>query len=261
MLGQTLNPVALVTGAASGLGAACAHQLARKATGGLILVDAAEDGIAKTADALETPPERVSMLPFDITDAEWWTRASEFITAQYGRLDWAVIGGGAPPASIVAAAGAKDWLGVASADLRATAQCLGALTPIMRRNTSGGAVVILSSLIGLKAEASLAAFASKADLLELVRRNAAEGAAHGVRVNALAQDAIDATTWQGAPMFEDLVREKGGERAALDAIAQMPAPLARMAATPDIARIAVMLVTEASPITGATLVVDGGYTL
>jgi 2-keto-3-deoxy-L-fuconate dehydrogenase len=57
------------------------------------------------------------------------------------------------------------------------------------------------------------------------------------------------------------VREKGGERAAFDHIASLATPLARYAKADDIARLIIMLLSDDSPITGATLVVDGGYTL
>ena len=67
--------------------------------------------------------------------------------------------------------------------------------------------------------------------------------------------------WSSMPWFQDLVRETGSERAAFEQIAALATPLARYANADDIARLIVMLLSDESPITGATLVVDGGYTL
>jgi NAD(P)-dependent dehydrogenase (short-subunit alcohol dehydrogenase family) len=67
--------------------------------------------------------------------------------------------------------------------------------------------------------------------------------------------------WTRLPWFNDLVREAGSERGAFDKLAKQATPLARYAAADDIARLIIMLLSDESPITGATLVVDGGYTL
>jgi NAD(P)-dependent dehydrogenase (short-subunit alcohol dehydrogenase family) len=67
--------------------------------------------------------------------------------------------------------------------------------------------------------------------------------------------------WSNMPWFADLVRESGSEKAAFDRLASMATPLARYAAADDIARLIIMLLSDEAPITGATLVVDGGYTL
>jgi NAD(P)-dependent dehydrogenase (short-subunit alcohol dehydrogenase family) len=61
-------------------------------------------------------------------------------------------------------------------------------------------------------------------------------------------------------LFQDLVGQAGGEQAALEAIAKLAMPAARYAET-DVARAILMLLSDATPISGATLVVDGGYTL
>lgn len=242
MIGLTLNPVALITGAASGAGAACARDLARKATGGLILVDKDADALAATADALAHAPERVSTLPFDVTDETWWKRASDFIVAQYGRLDWAVVNAGA--------------------NLTGSRLALNTLMPLMRRNTDGGSIVVLSTTASAKPEFAIDAEGnSNAGLLALMRAAADEGAAATIRVNAVTPGGEETPNWREAPVFQDLVRENGSERAALDALARTASPLARFTGAQDSVRMALMLLTEASPITGATLVVDAGYTL
>ena len=243
-----LTPVALVTGAASGFGAACASLLSRRAEGGLILVDIDEAALCKTADSLSQPPERVSTLAFDIADSKRWADAAQFIRAQYGRLDWAVVNAGAAPA---AQSDLVEWR--RDAELDDAFLALRAVTPLMRANAQGGAIVVTASTAALNAP--------KAGLTQFMRVAAQEATPGIVRVNAIAPGGVDTPQWANMPWFQDLVTEHDGEAAALDALAQNPAPLARYAAAGDVARLILLLLSDASSLTGATLVVDGGYTI
>ena len=67
--------------------------------------------------------------------------------------------------------------------------------------------------------------------------------------------------WNDMPWFQDLARESGDESAALEKIAHLARPLARYAQGSDVNRLILMLLAEETPITGATLVVDGGGSL
>jgi NAD(P)-dependent dehydrogenase (short-subunit alcohol dehydrogenase family) len=260
-----LNAVALITGAGSGIGAACARDIAKRSDGGLILIDADEGALAATADDLEVrgaSPERVSTLAFDVADAARWAQAGQFIEAQYGRLDWAVVNAGVAHAAAIADTKLEDWRRVMSTNLDGAFLTLRSVMPLMRGNARGGAIVVTASAAALKAEPGIAAYgASKAGLLQLMRVAAKEGAPDNIRVNAIAPGGVETPMWRKVPMFQDLVRQEGSERAAFDAIAKLATPLARYAGADDIARLIVMLLSDESPITGATLVVDGGYTL
>jgi 2-keto-3-deoxy-L-fuconate dehydrogenase len=261
--GDRLNPVALITGAASGIGAACAMRLAGKATGGLILVDLDEAALDATADRLaENAPERVSTLAFDVADPARWRAAGEFIADQYGRLDWAVVNAGIAHGGAITETSIEDWRRVMATNLDGAFLTLRAVMPLMRANAQGGAIVVTGSAAGIKAEPGVGAYgASKAGLLQLMRVAAKEGAPDRIRVNAVAPGGVETPMWRNVPMFQDLVRETGSERAAFDRIAGLATPLARYAGADDIARLIDMLLTDDAPITGATLVVDGGYTL
>ena len=251
-----LNPVTLITGAASGVGAACVRELARRSQGGLILVDLDDPSLCALADDLEqqnAAPERVSTLAFDVADQERWAQASDFIEAQYGRLDWAVIYAGMPKAP------KSDLLDFRrpSSLLESAARSVRALIPVLGRNEQGGAVVINAAGEMLKEPGGAAA---KTGVLPLLRTLAKEGAARSIRVNAIVPGATT-NAWSKTPWFNDLVRETGGAREAFDKIAKMAHPMARYANSDDIGRLIVMLLSDESPLTGATLVVDGGYTL
>ncbi len=253
-----LTPVTLITGAATGIGAACARMHARRSTGGLILIDRDEPGLAALADELDAKniaPERVSTLAFDISDEAWWTRASAFLQEHYGRLDWAIVSAGASRAAEIKDGELLDWP-QPGAHLDGAILTLSAVMPLMRRNAQGGAVVIAAA-----EKALTAASADRPGLLQLMRAAAREAAGANVRVNAVAPGGAETPMWQSLPWFADMMREAGSERAALDALARLALPLARYAQTDDIARLITMLLSDESAITGATLVVDGGYRL
>jgi NAD(P)-dependent dehydrogenase (short-subunit alcohol dehydrogenase family) len=257
---ERLDTVAIITGAASGIGAACARDVAKRAEGGLILVDQDVDALDRLADALGeqgAAPERVSMLAFDVGDADDWARAGQFIRDQYGRLDWAVVNAAAAPASTGAPTDLIDWRRSMATNLDGAFMSLRTVMPLMKLNSQGGAVVITAPAAAIKSDP---ASALKAGLLQLVRAAAKEGAPDLLRINALAHSGAEAPVAASLPLFQDLVGQAGGEQAALEAIAKLAMPAARYAET-DVARAILMLLSDATPISGATLVVDGGYTL
>lgn len=235
-----LNPVALITGAASGIGATCARNLTRRAQGGMILVDADEDGLTATADSLRTPPERVSMLALDAGDPARWAQASDFIKAQYGRLDWAIASAQAPGDGLV------DWRH--ASELNALAQTARAAMTLMRANAQGGAIVLTAPQAPLDGEDGL---------LNLLATLSAEAGGGGIRINAITPEG-DGLWRSDAPLFQDHVRETGDTTSALEAIAKLKAPLIRYTGDRDIARLVGMLLSDDSPISGATFIADGG---
>ncbi|MGQ0532353.1 MAG: SDR family NAD(P)-dependent oxidoreductase [Caulobacteraceae bacterium] len=256
-----LNPVTLITGAGSGFGAACAHDLARKSHGGLILADRDEAALAVVADELDTAgaaPERVSTLAFDVADADRWEQAIGFIHGQYGRLDWAIVNTSAARPTPVTEGDLVDWGHSKVAHLEGAILSLRAIMQLMGKNTQGGAIVVTSAAMAIRSEADAR---TTPGLLQLVRAAAQEGAHSNVRINAIAPGGAETPMWAETPWFQDVVRETGSETAAFDKISQMPTPLARYAQTGDVGRLIAVLLTEEAPVTGATLVVDGGYTL
>jgi NAD(P)-dependent dehydrogenase (short-subunit alcohol dehydrogenase family) len=234
-----LNPVAMITGAASGVGAACARNLTRRAQGGMILVDADDDALAATADSLRTPPERVSMLTLDASDPERWTQACDFINAQYGRLDWAIVSIPSTDADLV------DWR--RAGELGTLAHAARAAMSLMSANTQGGAIVLTTPQAPLDGDGGLLALTAEL----------AAAAGSRIRVNAVTPEG-DGLWRSDSPLFQDYVRETGDTASALEAIAKLKAPLIRYAGDRDIARLAGMLLSDDSPISGATFVGDGG---
>lgn len=251
-----LNPVTLITGAGSGVGAACARELARRSTGGLLLVDDDEDALTALADDLEQKnlaPERVSTLAFDVGDEARWRQAAEFIEAQYGRLDWVVA------SSVTEHKGdLVDWK---SADLNRAFLTLDFTMNLIRKNTQGGAIVVAMPAAVVKSENGGVFGGGKRSLLQLIRVAAKQGAANTIRVNAVAPGGPESPMWRNLPWLSDIARELGGDRAALDRLGTAPTPVARHAAAGEAVRLIVTLLSDESSASGATLVVDGGYTL
>ena len=251
-IGTFAGKSALVTGAASGIGKACAHLLAEGGAGRLVLVD--RDAARLEVIAPGCACERVVG---DVCDEELWAA----LEPRLAPLDLAVINAGVASGAPIAELEFAEWRRVLSINLDGAFL---ALRAVMRAISDGGAVVLTSSASGIKAEPGTAAYgASKAAMIQLAKVAAKEGAPRRVRVNAIAPGGVDTSIWDQAPFFQDLIAQHGGDRdAALAAMAEMATPLGRYASAEEIAaQVGFLLSDAAATITGAVLVSDGGYSL
>jgi 2-keto-3-deoxy-L-fuconate dehydrogenase len=190
-----LNPVTLIAGAGSGIGAACAHDLARKSHGGLVLADMDETALALLADEIDAAgaaPERLSTMVMDGGDAARWAQATTFVQSQYGRLDWAVVNASAAQAKPVEQSDLVDWGSKTVAHLEGAIITLQALMTLIGKNTQGGAIVVIARAAAIKTEADAR---SAPGLLEVVRAAAQEGGANNVRINAIAPGGPETPMW------------------------------------------------------------------
>jgi 2-keto-3-deoxy-L-fuconate dehydrogenase len=248
------DAIVLITGAASGIGAATATRLANDGARKLILVDLDEDRLRDFAFSL--PCER-QVLIGDVTDERFWAEAD--LTGLTHALVNAGIGAGGPIETLSFA----EWRRVLSVNLDGAFLTLQAAMRAIRATGSGGGIVLTASAAGVKAEPGIAAYgASKAAVIHLARIAAKEGAAGNIRVNAIAPGGVETAIWSGLPFFEDLVKSTGSEEAAYKAMAAMATPLGRYAKAEEMAeQIAFLLSDRAAYTTGACLVSDGGYSL
>lgn len=240
----------LITGAASGIGAATARLLADRGARSLILVDRDEPRLD-----LNCP---VSTHVGDVADEALWQR----IESEAGDFDRAVLNAGISGAAPIAELDFADWRRLMAVNLDGLLLSLRCAMRAMA--ASGGSIVITGSASGLKAEPGTAAYgASKAAALHLAKVAAKEGAPQRIRVNAIAPGGVDTPIWDDVPFFADLVADHGADRAAAMAeLGRMATPLGRYASADEIARqIAFLLSNDAATITGSVLVSDGGYTL
>jgi NAD(P)-dependent dehydrogenase (short-subunit alcohol dehydrogenase family) len=240
---------ALVTGAASGIGRAVAERLADDGVLHLVLVDRDAAGL----EALRLRC-RVDRIIGDVADETLWNEAA------LPDLDFAVINAGVAGAGPIAELDFAEWRRILSVNLDGAFLTLRAAMRAMAGR--GGAIVTVSSASGIKAEPGVAAYgASKAALIQLVKVAAKEGAAQGIRVNAIAPAGVETPVWDAVPMFADRAAEIGRDEAFAE-MARLATPMGRYAKPEEIAgQIAFLLSDEAAYMTGGVLVSDGGYTL
>jgi NAD(P)-dependent dehydrogenase (short-subunit alcohol dehydrogenase family) len=244
----------LVTGAASGIGAAVSTRLAAGGARKLILIDRDTERLSDLGFTL--PCERQPIVG-DVADEDLWSRAD--LTGLTHAVINAGIGAGRPIADM----SFEDWRDVMRVNLDGTFLTLQAALKAIRSTGGGGAIVITASAAGLKAEPGTAAYgASKAAVIHLARIAAKEAAADGIRINAIAPGGVETPIWSNLPFFGDLVKQTGSEEAAFKAMGSAATPLGRFASAAEIAgQIAFLLSDDAANMTGACLVSDGGYSL
>ncbi len=257
--------VALISGAASGIGRATAHRLAAEgARVGICDRDLA--GAEAAAEAIRAAGGEALALPLDvISESDWDTALAAFIT-RWGHLDIAVLAAGISHGSAVVDTALEDWRRVMAVNLDGCFLGLRAAARAMKGQASAereGRIVLVSSASGRKSTPGAAAYAvSKAGVSMLARSAALELAEHHIRVNAILPGGVRTAMWESMPFFQELVKSEGGLEGAWKAMeAQSPGPgQKRFAAPGEIADGIFYLVSDASRFaTGVELVLDGGY--
>lgn len=245
--------VALVTGAASGIGAAMARWLDDRGIGRLMLIDMDRAGL--DALGLSCP---VIALGGDVADPSLW----KLLERDLPQLDYAVLNAGIASSGEIVDLDITSWRKTMAANLDGAFLSLRTSLRAMKRQGSGS-VVLTASVSGIKAAPGTAAYsASKAATIQLTKVAAAEAAAYGVRVNAIAPGGVDTGMWDRAEWFAPLVEQHGGRAQALAAMAEEATPLGRFARADEIAaQIGFLLSDAAATITGTCLVSDGGVSL
>lgn len=252
--------VALITGAASGIGAATARRLTADGARGLVLVDRDKAGLTELAGELEI---EVLTLVVDVSDAGAWAGVEQAAEARFGGVDRVVVNAGIADGSTITETSFEAWRRVMAVNLDGAFLTLQSGLRLIRLGGNGGSVVMVASAAGIKAEPGIGAYAaSKAGVIQLARVAAKECAGEKIRINTIAPGGVETPIWTQAPFFRDLAQKAGSERAAFDQMAAMATPLGRFATPEEIAgQIAFLLSDDAATVTGAVLVSDGGYTL
>jgi NAD(P)-dependent dehydrogenase (short-subunit alcohol dehydrogenase family) len=230
---------ALVTGAARGIGRAIACAFA-EAGADLLLADRDEAACSILAATL-----RCACSVLDLRDREALTK----LATQAGPLDVLVCNAGITgPAGPAEQVSESDWRDLVSVNLEHPLMLSGLVAPDMARR-GGGAIVLMSSIAGLRGNKAIGAYGiTKAAVAQLARNLAVEWGPAGVRANAIAPGLID-TEWAAAILKNAAAAERRLGQTALR----------RIGRPEEVAATALFLASDASSfITGQTIVVDGG---
>jgi len=257
MTGRFAGKIALVTGAASGIGAAFAHLAAREGAEGLALVDRNVQGLEAIAGEFSRP---YVALAGDVGDAATWAAFEARIAERFGRIDLALANAGiGHPMAPIATLDPETWSRVINVNLTGAFLTLRTALRVMNEN---GAIVLVASSMGVKPSPNTACYgASKAALIHLAKIAALEAAPKKIRVNAIAPGGVETPLFNDKDFFKGLVAQTGSQRAAFDALAART-PLGRYASAEETAGlIAFLMSDEANQITGTNLIADAGMTL
>lgn len=249
MTGQLEGKVALVTGAASGIGRAAAVALAREGAK-VVLADVAVERCKDTVAKIEEAGGEVFCVETDVSQPDQVEALINKAIQTYGRLDCAFNNAGIEGEQAATAECTEgNWDRVISVNLKSVWLCMKYEIPRMLKQ-GGGAIVNTSSVAGLVGFQNLPAYvASKHGVLGLTKTAALEYATEGIRVNAVCPGVI---------RTEMVERITGGDP---EAEAQFTAmePVGRMGQPEEVAEAVVWLCSDAASfVTGHPLVVDGG---
>ena len=257
-MGQVQGKVAMVTGGASGIGAAAAETLARE--GATVLVTDIDDaGGAAVVGRIKAAGGTADFAHQDVTDEARWAEIVALAERQYGRLDILFSNAGIGIMVPVLEMSLADWRRQTAINLDGVFLSVKHAVPAMRRS-GGGSIIITSSVAGLRGSIGLAGYcATKGGVRLFAKALAMECAMAGdnIRVNTIHPGIIDTPIWGKLPVAA------GGRNAPIDPHERSRAgvPLARAGTAQDIANAVLYLASEQSSyVTGSEVVIDGGIT-
>ena len=240
--------VAVVTGAASGMGAATAGEFA--ATGGqVIVVDRNGPLATQVANEINAGPPVVG----DVSDASFCKSAVETALERHGRLDVLVNAAGIIVRANALNTSDEQWQRIMDVNVKGVFFMSRAAVPHMKR-LGHGAIVNFGSIWGsVGATGAVAYCASKGAVHQITRAMALDHVKDGIRVNAVCPGEVN-TPMLASERTEPITAELMERLAAT-------VPLGRLAEPVEIARVVLFLASNASSyITGALVTVDAGYT-
>jgi len=231
--GRLEGKVALVSGAASGIGAAVLDRLVVE---GMSVVGC---DLRPTEDILEC----------DVREADACRAAVDEVLARHGRLDVLANVAGIAVGNRIEDVEPDEWRSVIDVNLTGTFLLSQAALPALREST--GTIVNMASVAGIQATPYNAAYcASKAGVIQLTRSMALELAEAGVRVNAVCPASVDTPFLAGFALPED---------ADLQLLVRSVSPMGRLIDPAEVAGAVVYLASDdAANVNGSALVIDGG---
>lgn len=252
-MGRVSGKVALVTGAALGIGKACAELLAREGAKVVVTDIKAEQGQA-VAEHIKRQGGEAIFVQHDAADENQWQQAIAAALAAFGKLHIVVNNAGIALGKNVEDTTLAEWRKVQ--DINLDGVFLGTKYGIEAlRKSGGGSIINLSSIEGLIGDPDLAAYNASKGGVRIFTKSAALHCAksgYGIRINSVHPGYI----W--TPMVEDVSQGKDSEK-----YKQLVGlhPIGHLGEPDDIAYGILYLASDESKfVTGSELVIDGGYT-
>lgn len=259
---ELARQVALVTGAASGIGKVIAQRLAAEGAH-IIVTDVDGAGAEETAAAINAAagPERAAAFPMNVADAGQVAAVFQDVRRVYGGLDILVSNAGIAPVGLIDALPLADWQ--RSLDINATGHFLVAAEAVklLKEQGRGGSLVFIGTKNVPAPGAEFGAYSvAKAAEVQLARVLALENGQYGIRVNVVNPDAV----FQGSQLWSEQLRQEraaahGVTVAGLEEFYQQRNLLKAKVFAEDVAETVLFLASNrAAKTTGAMIPVDGG---
>lgn len=242
--GRAAGKIALISGAAQGMGASHARALA--AAGAYVMIgDLQEDAGAALAEEINARAGRTAaaFTPLNVTDFEAWTSAVEHCVREFGKLDVLVNNAGIYTPGNVEDASVEDWSRTIDIDLTGTFLGMKAAVPELKKQDTSS-IINVSSIAGLVGFKNRAAYsAAKWGVQGLTKTSALDFGEDGIRVNSIHPGSVE------TPLTAGLKRGLG----------QVPA--GRAAQVEEISSLVLYLASDESRfVSGASIAIDGGET-
>ena len=266
MSGRLCGKVALVSGAASGIGRGCALAMAREGAH-VVCTDIQDDLGAETVSLIKAEGCEATYVRHDVTSEEAWIAAVESTRKAYGRLDILVNNAGIGMGGPVTEFSLADWRKQQAINVEGVFLGVKHSLPLIRDSGGGGSIINISSIAGLTGAANMSAYCATKGAVRLFTKAVAlecAAAKDGVRCNSVHPGIIETAIWDSISASVPAQAGATGaipNRIDLDAMTAIGTPLGVKGFPEDIAAGVVFLASDESRyVTGSELVIDGGMT-
>lgn len=244
---------AIVTGAASGIGRACAEKLAREGAR-VLLADIGEQGLQETEAAIRAAGGEALAAVCDVSDETAVKAAVKTAVKRFGAVDVLVNVAGVQVTKLLVDTTYADYRKMTDVNLGGTFLMMREVLPLMKRQRSGAIVNVASELAFVGYHELACYTATKGAMVSLTRSVSLEAIPFGVRVNCVCPGATD------TPIFWEGETDPEKRQRMLDQV-KVEKPIGRLITTEEVANgVAFMASEDASGVVGTCLVIDGGFT-